>query len=264
MIGQMIHQSGSRSGQMIFLAPTNNLDFPNVYSLIDFIAVEAANWGCLQLQAETDEHSLAFDIFHKAGFSVYGWQRIYQINPDQMDPEWSSLGRDSSSWQPVNDRDTLNIHLFYQSLVPAMVQPYETILEKKLQGFVCRRESEILGFADVTFGLTGIYVQPIVHPSAENIREMLLNLVFKLANSDPLPVYLCIRSYQGWLETAADDLNASVSPRQALMVRRLAVPLHFANEILVSAFEKALPEPSASVPAAGINCSLHRNPGGPS
>jgi hypothetical protein len=250
IIGQVTHQSGSRSGQISFLAPVSSLDFPGVYRMIDFLSVEAGNWGCLQLLAETDEYSLAFDIFRKAGFSIYGWQRIYHINPEQLAPERASIDTYACSWQPVNDKDTMNVHLFYQSMVPAMVQPYESVLDKKVQGFICKRDAEVLGYADVSIGHSGIYVQPLVHPAVENVQDMLLNLVYKLANSEHIPVYLCIRSYQGWLEAAANDLNVSVSPRQALMVKRLALPLRAANESLLPAFEKRLPEPSATVPAA--------------
>ena len=36
------------------------------------------------------------------------------------------------------------------------------------------------------------------------------------------PVYLCVRSYQAWLEPALEDLGAKSAPRQAVMVKHLA------------------------------------------
>lgn len=249
IIGQVTHQAGSRSAQATFLAPVNNLAENAVHEMMDHLAVEAGNWGCLQLLAETDEHTLAYDLFRKAGFTIYGWQRIFHINPDRLTLDSLKDTKSSFSWQAAAEKDSLNLRLFYQSLVPAMVQPFENMLEKKVQGYYYKRDADVLGFADAVAGRGGIYVQPLVHPSVENIQGLLLALIEKLSNPQNLPIYLCVRSYQGWLENAAFDLNVSVSPRQALMVKRLSVTQRVTNEMLLPAFEKGLPEPSASVPA---------------
>jgi hypothetical protein len=36
------------------------------------------------------------------------------------------------------------------------------------------------------------------------------------------PVYVCVRSYQAWLEPVLADLGAKSAPRQAVMVKHLA------------------------------------------
>jgi hypothetical protein len=57
-----------------------------------------------------------------------------------------------------------------------------------------------------------------------------------------------VRSYQAWLETVLEDMGATVGPRQAVMVRRMAKMQMVEDK--VSALEKVLAKPVA--PAARI------------
>ena len=59
------------------------------------------------------------------------------------------------------------------------------------------------------------------------------------------PVYVCVRSYQAWLETVLEDLGAEAGTRQAVMVRRLAKTVKAEEQ--VSAMDKVLVKPAAPV-----------------
>ena len=63
---------------------------------------------------------------------------------------------------------------------------------------------------------------PLIHPDAANVGARLSALVRGLSNRGARPVYLCVRSYQTWLEPVLEDLGASAGPRQAVMVKHLA------------------------------------------
>ena len=54
--------------------------------------------------------------------------------------------------------------------------------------------------------------------SAQLVRDLLQNLPDRASR----PVYLCVRSYQSWLEAAIEELGAEPGPRQAVMVKHLA------------------------------------------
>jgi hypothetical protein len=54
-----------------------------------------------------------------------------------------------------------------------------------------------------------------------------------------------VRSYQAWLESVLEDLDAQAGPRQAVMVRRLA-KLQKVEE-RISAIDKVLVKPTAPV-----------------
>jgi hypothetical protein len=61
------------------------------------------------------------------------------------------------------------------------------------------------------------------------------------------PVYVCVRSYQAWLETVLEDLGADAGPRQAVMVRRLAKTIKEPQAIPVMEQVLAKAKPAAPV-----------------
>ena len=71
-----------------------------------------------------------------------------------------------------------------------------------------------------------------------------------LTNWRERDVYVCVRSYQAWLESVLEDLGAQAGPRQAVMVKRLAAPI---KEIqAISAMDKVLVKAKPAAPISRI------------
>jgi hypothetical protein len=70
--------------------------------------------------------------------------------------------------------------------------------------------------------MRGIVLTPFIHPEAIDVGARLISLLNHLPDRRNRPVYLCVRSYQAWLEPALEDLGGKASPRQAVMVKHLA------------------------------------------
>ena len=47
-------------------------------------------------------------------------------------------------------------------------------------------------------------------------------MIQNLPNRGSRPVYVCVRSYQAWLEPVLEDLGGQAADRQAIMVKHLA------------------------------------------
>jgi hypothetical protein len=77
-------------------------------------------------------------------------------------------------------------------------------------------------YVNVTYGPRGIVLTPLIHPEATDVATRLTGLLNHLPDRRNRPVYLCVRSYQAWLEPALEDLGGKASPRQAVMVKHLA------------------------------------------
>ena len=54
-----------------------------------------------------------------------------------------------------------------------------------------------------------------------DVSAKIISLVSHLRDRRNRPVYLCVRSYQAWLEPALEDLGAVAGERQAVMVKHL-------------------------------------------
>jgi len=81
----------------------------------------------------------------------------------------------------------------------------------------------VLGYIEGRHGPRGVYLQPVIHPDVEDARDLLIDLLQALpAFYLGRPVYIAVRSYQSWLESALEELHGQVAPRQALFVKHLA------------------------------------------
>jgi hypothetical protein len=215
LMGSVTHRENDTSARLSFLAPRDDLVTDGLPALLDHLAEQAGKWGAVHVQAEVDELSPVFKTLRRAGFAVYAWQRVWDL---------STLSSDESSstfWMRARQRDLLAVHNLYFQIMPALLQPVQTS-PKRVSGMVLREADEVRGYVELIYGPYGILLNPLIHPNVEKAAERLSNLVRALPDRRGRPIYLCMRSYQTWLEPALEDLGALSGPRQAVMVKYLA------------------------------------------
>ena len=221
LVGQMIYVPGQRSANISFLLPGDDLDHPSLPDLIESLAVQAGSWGASHLLAEVEESSPAFDPVRNSGFSVYGWQTIWQLPAPA--PSGSAAPRPNGPWQLAVASDDTHTRTLYQQLVPLLVQAAEPYSPGKGPRLVYRDGDEILAYAEATVGPQGIFVQPVIHPAVRDVEPLLEGLAAQLPFAGTRPVYIAVRSYHGWVESSLHHLKSLPAPRQALLVKHLAV-----------------------------------------
>jgi hypothetical protein len=212
LLGSVIHTNGDPFSKLVYLAPTTQLSHAGLPLLIEYLCDEAAKWGSFHVLAELDETSGAFPALRQAGFSVYAWQRIWDVS--HVTP-----GQTGGSWTRAQSTHLPAIQSLYHEIVPALLQPVEQA-PKHTNGFICK--DDLKCYVDLTHGRVGILLAPLIHPETRNVAAKLASLLNCLPQRRNRPVYLCIRSYQTWLEPALEDLGAQpAGQRQAVMVKHL-------------------------------------------
>jgi len=234
LMGQVVQSEGETFARLTFLAPNELLGAGEV-PLLDHLARQAGGWGALQLLAEVDERSKAFKSLRQAGFAMYAWQRVWKLDI----PMTPIVG----DWREAASRDLVAVQCLYSQIVPALIQPVES-LPRQLDGLICHTNGEMQAYVGLTHGPAGIWAQPLIHPDAEAVPERIRALLHELPDRGERPVYVCVRSYQAWLEGVLEDLGAQAGPRQAVMVKRLAKLQKIEEKI--TAMEKAL-KPAAPI-----------------
>ena len=238
LLGQVTHLDGSPHAKLSFIAPGDGLDAAAA-DLLDYLAKQAGEWGCLHVLAEVDEESSFFPLLRKAGYSMYAWQRIWKIT--------HSLEKSGDDrWGETSETDLISIQNLYAQIVPAMLQPIEP-LPRQAVGMVCRQNGELQAFIHLTYGQAGIWIQPLIHPEAGCLSEWMSSLFSSIPNRFNQPVYVCVRSYQAWLENLLEDIGGEAGNRQAVMIKHLAA---------YKRVEEALPaknkEPAWAKPATPV------------
>jgi hypothetical protein len=231
MLGQVAHGQGEEIARLSFLAPVTALDDETPLTLLEHIVQQIGKRGAFHLLAEVEERTPAFEKLRKAGFALYVHQRIWQSKDNSREKP------NPSQWQDIRSKDIIAVQSLYSTLVPGLVQQVESLPVKRMKGVVFYQEGELLAYADIRYGQRGIWVQPYIHPDTNNATERLEDLLHNLPNRHSRPVYLCVRSYQSWLENSLEDLQAEAGPMQAVMVKHLAVGKKVRNSFAIPALE---------------------------
>lgn len=235
LLGSIIHTNGDTFAKLVYLAPKDQLAHPDLPLLVEYLAAEAGKWGAFHVLAEMDETSEAFSTLRKAGFSVYAWQRIWDVShvlPGSPTPRWTLA---QSLHIPT-------IQSLYYQIIPPLLQPMEQA-PKHASGLMA--VDDVKCYVGLVQGGRGILLTPLIHPETTDVAGMLTSLLNHLPNRGKRPVYMCVRSYQAWLEPVLEDIGGKASPRQAVMVKHLARMLK--EEQSVAAAEKVWAKPATPI-----------------
>jgi hypothetical protein len=214
LLGGVIHSRGESFAKLLYLAPSSRLNDPELPLLIEHLVVQAGEWKAFHVLAEVEESSDVFPALRIAGFSVYAWQRLWDVSAIEKTESGFGL-----VWRPIRSIDLPAVQNLHYQIVPPLLHPVEPA-PNRIAGFVY--SDNVKCYASVTSGIYGIVLTPLIHPDEHNVSEKISALVSGLPDRRGRKVYLNVRSYQTWLEPALEDLGAQASPRQAVMVKYLA------------------------------------------
>jgi hypothetical protein len=212
VLGGIIHSRDETFAKLLYLAPASQLAHPDLPALIENLSAQAGAWGAFHVIAEVDEMSDAFVPLRRSGFSVYAWQRMWDVSQIAE----SSTGVE---WTRVRSIHLQSLQNLYHQIVPPLLQPVEPQPNDSM-GWMCNEGVKC--YVSVSQGVYGIVLAPLIHPEATDVGAKLASLVASLPDRRNRPVYVCVRSYQAWLEPVLADLGAQGADRQAVMVKHLA------------------------------------------
>ena len=241
LIGQGLHNPGSQLAQMTFITPHSALDSPGAQDLIEYLVFVIGKNGAFHLMADVKESGSAYETLRRANFSVYTRQRVWKIPlTDEAKPA-------EKTWREVAGKDTIAITSLYNDLVPQLVRQVEPFSSRSQSGLLQYDGGKLAAYAEIRTGRRGIWIQPFVHPGVEDISKRFHDLLLEIPNRFSKPVYMCIRSYQSWLEGALVNSGAESGPRQAVMVKHMATPQKAELGKALPALEGSQPEITAPI-----------------
>jgi len=211
LLGGIIHTNGDSFARLLYLAPGTRLDAPEFPALIDNLSSEAGTWGAFHVLAELDEDSPAFPALRRSGFSAYARQRMWDVSELTAAPE-------VSSWQRARSVNLPGIQNLHHQIVPPLLQAIEPA-PRRAAGYICREGAAC--YASTSSGPHGVVILPLIHPDASDVPSKIRSLVQCLPNLGRRRAYMCVRTYQSWLEHVLEDLGARPGRQQAVMVKHM-------------------------------------------
>jgi hypothetical protein len=242
VVGQFRLKASEHLAQIVYLAPaleaTDGGDTAWLH-ILDAMAAEAGRRGAHILTAEVDEGSQLFQTMRTSGFAVYARQELWRRLPGQ-----EPVKQAAAVLTDETDSDAMDIQLLYANIVPRLVQPI-CVPSRESTGLVYRAGARIQGYLALSEGNNGIYVVPYLHPDIlfNEVSAILAGAMARATRADKLPIYVCVRRYQDWLEEALVELGFEKFTEQAVMVRHIAAGIRQASFAPLTHKLEAIPSP---------------------
>jgi hypothetical protein len=239
---------------IVYVAPQLEEDGDDTLWLhcLDAMAAEAGKHGAHTLIAEVDENSRLFKTLRTASFAIYARQEIWRHPPEEY-----ALPDHFAELEEAKGDDAQDIANLYCNIVPRLIQQIAG-LPGNGQGLVYRKDGRVEGYIAVAHGKSGIYMLPHLHPDVfSEATPILAGAIATMKRASQVPLYMCVRRYQDWLEEALTDLEFDPWARQAFMVRHIAAGVrHPAFEPLAAKLDAIPARPPTSKAEPMVEASL--------
>lgn len=214
----------------------------DICRLLEHLVKSAGTWKAWGVLADLPESSPLFEGFRKAGFSIWARQNIYQLKSISFDD-----GKDSIRWRLWTSEDINFMNTLYKEVVPGAAQCIEPMTRKAALGLVAYQPDGCLAaYADLEYGPKGIWVQ-VISSSEMSSADLLKALPAAIPELAGRPVFLCVRSYQSWLDVAMEEVGFSSSEAQILLVKHLVLRKSLERNAVKQLFENSTMEGSLPI-----------------
>ena len=226
VVGQFRYRPGDTNAHIVYLAPTlDETEDDSIWlRMLDAMAEQAGRNGAQTLVGEVEVSHRLFETMRRAGYAVYSRQVIWRHGPITGAP--APAGATVSA---ETEDDQIGIAALLGSTIPRILQ---TVMGPSTDatGLVYRKDGRIEAYLAYSEGRHGVYLMPYLHPEVlDEAPDIVAAGLRQIDRCRRLPIYVCVRGYQGWLENAMRDLGFAPSLEQAVMVKHLTAGVRQAS-----------------------------------
>ena len=228
VVGQFRTRPDDPNAHIVYIAPRLESEDEDTawLHILDAMAREAGKHKAHSLVAEVEEDSYLFETMRTAGFAVYTRQAIWRRHAGCPVPE-----REPVELIEAGDEHMAGIHALYCATTPSMVQQV-AVPPGDMDILIYRKQERIEGFLALSEGKQGVYLIPYLHPDDIGKAAAIIEAAIQHADrAGKVPVYVCARRYQSWLDSILERMSFEPWIQQAVMVKHIAAGVrqhHFA------------------------------------
>lgn len=224
VVGQIRYRSDDQIAHIVYIAPSldDNTEDTVWLHILDAMAREAGKHGAHSLVAEIEITSNLFETLRTAGFATYARQMIWRHEPIDWD-----IADDIIELEEANNDNQLSIMSLIANTIPPILQQV-TAPPSDMDGLVYRKDGRIEAFIGISEGTDGVYLLPFIHPDMlDRAAEIITATIVQINRARKVPIYVCIRTYQAWLNHIMKKLKFEEWIEQAVMVKQIAVGIRY-------------------------------------
>jgi len=249
--GQVRTKKESSEADVVYLTPSLSAveDAQTIWGcLLEKLCLEAGERGIQRIFARLPEDGPEVEVFQQVGFSIYTREDVFRLT--QIPPDVAHL--EKRTVRPQQPADNWGLQGLYADVTPRLVQQAENITVKdwettlgswlgqvRREGYVLEDKGEIVGYLRIRQGQTGHWLEMLLHPQAyERADELIVQSLSLLAEYPPLPIYCCLRRYQGGLRVPLEAKGFQHFASQCVIVKYTTVRIKEPALKLIPALEK--------------------------
>jgi len=219
VVGQFRYRPDDLNAHIVYIAPSLDANAEDTVWLhvLDAMVREAGKHVAHALVAEIETSSSLFETLRTARFATYTRQTIWRRDPVEQPVKDGTIKLEEET-----SNDQLGILSLISCIVPTMLQQIASP-PGDMQGLVYRHNGRIEAWIGISEGKQGIYLLPFIHPDVMPISHELIHAaIATLERASRLPVYVCVRTYQSWLNDVLGRMGFERWVEQAVMVKQIA------------------------------------------
>lgn len=233
---------------MTYLIADAQAEMDMVPAFLEELIKNCGEKGAFYLLSDLKIESALIEAFRQADFNVWAKQRFYLLEEGL-----NRRKQQGTPWRLWTNADLKAIRALCRSLVPKLFQNFEPLMRKTTTVLVnFAPDGSLLGFADVNFGPNGIVALPLMLPDYADEPSVILDMLAALPTPGHRPIFICVRSYQPWLEDLMQRLPTQSSSEHVLMIKYMAIQQKANSLLSVRGFENRADN---GVPVARSGCN---------
>ncbi len=248
---QVRTRKDSSEADVIYLTPSLSTegDAKTLWCrLLERLCLRIGEQGIHRIFAHLPEDEPGAEAFQQVGFSIYTREDVFRLAriPTEL------LHTTRRTVRPQQAADSWGLQGLYATVAPRLVQQAENLTARKWdatpspwlrqtrrEGYVLEDKGEIMGYLRIRQGQTGHWLEMLLHPQAyERAGELVAQSLSLLAEYPPLPIYCCLRRYQGGLRVPLETKGFQHFASQCVMIKYTAVRIQEPALKLVPTLEK--------------------------
>jgi hypothetical protein len=216
-LASLYYPTGEQNARLAYLAPSLEEAGEDLWlEMLDGLTACAGQRGTFNIAAEVDERDPALEVMRQADFAIYARQDVWVRQPAPISGPALGLREGRPDDYPA-------LAGLYGMLVPALIKQVEPPPFCAERCFVLDGRDGPSAMVAMYRGNRRVLAELYLHPEVDLEAREVINGALQLFNADDQLVYIRLRRYIGWLDTALDDMGFQHLSSQAVMVRHTTV-----------------------------------------